>query len=104
MVTMKMNEQQHTVKVDSDVEANIILANTYQELCSKPVLQPSETKLKPYGLPLLPLMRQFAATISANGKNIETIIYITKNRNTQSLMSKYPAFDLSILYINVNNQ
>ena len=40
----------------------------------------------------------------ANTTQNKTIIYVTKNHNTQSLMSKYTAFDLSILHINVNNQ
>ena len=92
------------MKVDSSAEANIISARTYQELCSKPVLQPSEAELKPYSSLLLSLIRQFAATISTNGKQIETILYATKNHNTQSLVSKYTAFDLSILHINFSNQ
>ena len=34
MVNIKINGQQHTMKVDSGAEANIISAKTYQELCS----------------------------------------------------------------------
>ena len=48
MVTIKINRQQQTMKVDSGTEPNIISARTHQELRSKPVLQPSEAKLKPY--------------------------------------------------------
>ena len=89
------------MKIDSGVEANIISARTYLELLFKPVLQPSEAKLKPYGSLLLLLIGQLTAT---NEKQIKTIIYVTKNHNTKSLMSKYTEFDLSILSINVNNQ
>ena len=49
-------------------------------------------------------MGQFTATISTNRKQIETIKYVTKIHNTQSLMRKYTAFDLSILHLNVNSQ
>ena len=49
-------------------------------------------------------MGQFTATTSANRNQRETIIYVTKNHSTQSVMKKYTAFDLSILHINVNNQ
>ena len=104
MVTIKINGQQHTVKVDLGAEANIISENTYQELPFKQVLQPSEAKLKPHSSPLLPLMGQFTATISTNRKQIKTIIYVTKNYKTESLVSRYTTFDLSILDINVNNQ
>ena len=48
-------------------------------------------------------MGQFTATISANGKHSETIIYATK-KSLKSLMCKYTAFDLSTLHINVKNQ
>lgn len=44
MVTIRINRQKHTIKVDWGAEANIILAKTYQELYSKPVLQPSKAK------------------------------------------------------------
>ena len=104
MVTIKINGQRHTMKVDSGAEVNIISASTYKEFRSKPVLQPSESNLKSYGLLLLPLMGQFAATIATNRKQIETIMYVTKNHNTRSLTSRYTACDLSILHINVNNQ
>ena len=104
MVTIKINWQRHTMKVDLGAEVNIISTRAYLELRSKPVRQPSEAKLKPYSSLLLPLMGQFAATISANGKQIKTIIYVTKDHNKQLLMSRYTVFDLSILHINFKSQ
>ena len=103
-LTIKINGQQHTMKVDSGAEANIISEKTYQELRFKQVLQPSEAKFKSHSSPLLPLVGQFTATISTNRNQIKTIKYVTKNCKTQSLGSRYIAFDLSILHINANNK
>ena len=104
MVPIEINHQTHTMKVDSGSDANFISAYTYQELHPQPTLQPSIAKLKPYGSPPIPLLGQFTANITANGKDIETTIYVTKNPNAQSLTGKYTAFDLEILHINVNHQ
>lgn len=49
-------------------------------------------------------MVQFTVNISVNGKQITTIIFVTKNHNKHSLMNKYTAFDLSILQIIIINQ
>ena len=104
MVTIRINRQKHTIKVDWGAEANIILAKSYQELYSKPSCNQVKQKLKPYASPLFPLMGQFTVNISVNEKQITTIIFVTKNHNKHSLMNKYTAFDLSILQIIIINQ
>jgi len=60
--------------------------------------------LKPYGSPPLPVSGQFTATIAANGKTINTTVYVTSGKIKHNLLSRYSAFDLSILHINVNDE
>ena len=95
--------QKVIMKVDSGAEANIISHRTYNILPHhKPPLKPSTAKLKPYGSPLLKIKGQFKAKLKANGKETDTTIYVTSEKNTPSLMSKYTAFDLGILNITVD--
>ena len=102
-VQIKLNGQPLIVKVDSGAEANIISEATYRRFSTPPTLKSSTAQLKPYGSPPLPLLGQFDGTFQANDRTTKTTIYVTKGKDTHSLMSKYSAFDLGILHITVNN-
>ena len=103
-VTVHLNEQAVTMKVDSGAGANIISATTYEKLEPKPTLRPSNSILRPYGSPPLKQLGEFEATIQANRKATKATIHVTKACDTKSLMSKFTAFDLGILKITIDDQ
>lgn len=86
-VTVHLNEQSLTMKVDSGAEANIISAATYKKLVPRPTIRSSTTTLKSYGSPPLKLLRQLEANIKVDQKATNVTIY-----------------DLEILQITIDNQ
>ena len=69
------------------------------EIKSTPALKHSNAKLKQYDLKLIPVRGYFKATISANQKQVDSKLYVTRSSNSVPILGKYTTFDLDILKI-----
>ena len=101
-VTVRVNGQKMLFQVDSGAEGNVISEVVFEQLIEKPKLKQSSAMLRPFNSKPLRVVGEFEANITANGRETRTKIFVVNGIGIKSLMSRYTAFDLSILSISVD--
>ena len=103
-VTVNINGQPLVMQIDSGADANVIPYNVYTKMQPQPPLQPTQTKLRPYGSASITIKGMFLAEVSKSdsSRTIQATFYVSDGSASHCLMGKYTAFDLDILSININ--
>ena len=100
-VKVKINNNKLHVQIDSGADVNIMDYATYMKLDQPPPLKHSSAKLKPFISKPIPVRGYFKATISANGKQVDSKFYVRHSSNSVLILGKCTAFDVDILKIGV---
>ena len=103
-VKIKMNGQYVLMQVDSGAEVNVMSEATYMNLVQRPKLKKISTRLKPYKSKPIPVKGYFLTSVTANGiTKQDTKVFVTMGSASKNLLSRYTAFDLNILSINLQS-
>ena len=108
-IMVRINGRQVRMKIDSGADVTVIGSDVFgqiqacAQLKGQPVkLRPTNAKLKPFKSRPLKLRGVFEAQIETKRAKIISKIYVTHSNPAKALLSKFAAFDLGVLKIEVD--
>ena len=106
---VRVNGRQVRMKIDSGAEVSVIGSDVFDQIqaCAQVKGQPvklksTTAKLKPFNSPPIKLRGVFEAQLETKKSSITSRIFVTHSNPTKALLSKYAAFDLGVLKIEID--
>ena len=107
-INVKINGRRVKMKVDSGAEVTVIGNDLFEQVqaCAlmkgkKIKLKPTKAKIKPFNSPPITLRGVFEGLIETKKSKVVTKVFVTNNNTAKAILSKYAAFDLGVLKIEI---